>query len=174
MYLKLMLLYKANGSDRLSTEISIFFCFNSVISNITYRNHEWIKTKKEVKIGEFEDGNLYFKISNRNSKYPSIIRQPGFDKMQRGQLEFTNIPKSGQNFVDENDSKLQWELWKSPTILEPGCEKSFSWYFEKTCHLCWIIFQGRKANLFHKPTSYCCILWQFCSLQIHFWKIKGL
>ena len=25
MYLKLMLLYKANGSDRLSTEISIFF-----------------------------------------------------------------------------------------------------------------------------------------------------
>ena len=66
-----------------------------------------MKTKKEVKIEEFEDGTVYFKISNRNSKYPSRIRQPGFDKMQRGQLEFTNIPKSGQSFVDENDSKLQ-------------------------------------------------------------------
>ena len=66
-----------------------------------------MKTKKEVKIEEFEDGTVYFKISNRNSKYPSRIRQPGFDKMQRGQLEFTNIPKSGQSFVDKNDSKLQ-------------------------------------------------------------------
>ena len=107
MYLKLMLLYKANGSDKSSTEISIFFA--SIQLSVTFLTGivSELKPKKKVKIGEFEDGNLYFKISNRNSKYPSRIRQPGFDKMQRGQLEFTNIPKSGQSFVDENDSKLQ-------------------------------------------------------------------
>ena len=67
---------------------------NSVASSILY-NHEWITTQKEDKIGEFEDGNLYYKISNSNPKYPSRIRQPKFDKMQRSVFKFSQIPQSG-------------------------------------------------------------------------------
>ena len=67
---------------------------NLVASSILY-NHEWITTQKEDKIGEFEDGNLYFKISNCNSKYSSRIRRPEFDKVQRSRLKFSQIPQSG-------------------------------------------------------------------------------
>ena len=66
---------------------------NSVASSILY-NHEWITTQKEVKTGEFDNGNLYLKISNCNPKYPSRIRQPEFNKMQRSRLEFSQISQS--------------------------------------------------------------------------------